>query len=254
MTRLISTIAPAALRFETRILDRDPRLLDDSYRLRYQVYCHERAFLPAHEYPDGLETDVFDEHAIHVGAIDEYGELAGTARLILPNPLGFPVTHHCELHAAFEEQCGRPSVIELSRLCVSRSYARRHGDGAYGDGAPEAMPPGDRRRLEGGVFLSVIRAVYEVSLQLNVTHWLAAAEPSLHRIFVRRGFPFKPVGPGGDYFGLVFPYLMDLREFEANLATRRIPALVEFANALDGAVEERVDREGRRALPAVSAL
>jgi len=47
---------------------------------------------------------------------------------------------------------------------------------------------------------------------------------------------------------------MDVREFEANLATRRIPALVEFANALRGTIDARVDAEDRHVLPAVSAL
>ena len=40
-----------------------PDLLAQSYRLRYQVYCLERKFLPAEDYPAGLELDEFDSHS-----------------------------------------------------------------------------------------------------------------------------------------------------------------------------------------------
>ena len=65
-------------------IDNAPALLQHSYRLRYQVYCLERRFLRPEDYPQGTETDEFDPHSIHIGAMDRRGTLAGTARLVLP--------------------------------------------------------------------------------------------------------------------------------------------------------------------------
>src|SRR5690606_32062710 len=50
--------------------DDTPALLEASYRLRYQVYCRERGFLPAECYPDEIETDAFDAHAVHLGVLN----------------------------------------------------------------------------------------------------------------------------------------------------------------------------------------
>ena len=54
--------------FCARTIDGQRALLEQSYRLRYQVYCLERKFLRAEDYPNGLEIDVFDRHAAHIGA------------------------------------------------------------------------------------------------------------------------------------------------------------------------------------------
>ena len=40
-------------------------LLDQAYRLRYQVYCLERGFEDAHANPGGRERDKFDDHSVH---------------------------------------------------------------------------------------------------------------------------------------------------------------------------------------------
>src|SRR4029079_11620011 len=51
-----------------RTLDDVPHLLAQRYRLRYEVYCLERQFLPAAQYPTRLESGEFDSHGLHVGA------------------------------------------------------------------------------------------------------------------------------------------------------------------------------------------
>src|SRR5947207_6042873 len=81
--------------FHARGIDDDPRLLEQSYRLRHQVYCMERQFLDAAAHPDGRETDEFDEYSVHLGVVDSYGGLAATARLIKANRRGFPMFRYC---------------------------------------------------------------------------------------------------------------------------------------------------------------
>ena len=41
--------------FRPQALDNSPVLMEQSFALRYQVYCKERNFLPADDYPTGLE-------------------------------------------------------------------------------------------------------------------------------------------------------------------------------------------------------
>ena len=119
--------------FQARPIDDVPQLLDKSYSLRYQVYCLERKFLRAEDYPQGLEIDEFDRHSIHVGAVDARGELAGTARAVKISEIGLPLFRHC---TTFPDEMERhpptTRLVEVGRLSVSRSYRRRTDDDAYG--------------------------------------------------------------------------------------------------------------------------
>ena len=83
--------------FRPTTLDDSPRLLEDGHRLRYQVYCLERRFLRAEDYPNGLESDQFDRVAVHVGVVDGEGALVATARVVPPSSLGLPLLAHCQI-------------------------------------------------------------------------------------------------------------------------------------------------------------
>src|SRR5258708_14865400 len=87
---------PSTLTRDTRLLTRfdtyfrmqeanSADLLRSALALRYQVYCLERAFESAAQYVNRLETDAFDERALH-GLIFHRprSEAIGTVRLILP--------------------------------------------------------------------------------------------------------------------------------------------------------------------------
>src|SRR5437660_11896620 len=62
-----------------------PSLLDEVYRLRYQVYCVERRFESTADQVDGREVDIDDPRSVHVLLIHRRtGAIAGTVRAILP--------------------------------------------------------------------------------------------------------------------------------------------------------------------------
>src|SRR5260370_2326851 len=145
--------------FQARPLDDLPELLEKSYRLRYHVYCLERRFLRADDYPQGLETDEFDRHSIHVGVVDARGELAGTARIVKASELGLPLFRHCTTfpHQTAIDQTN-PRIVEIGRLAVGRSYPRRAADDSYGvtnpsqiRGGGEKDAPAKRPRRRGVV-------------------------------------------------------------------------------------------------------
>jgi phenylacetate-CoA ligase len=216
--------------FEATSIDEVPALLEKSYHLRYQVYCLERKFLSAEDYPQEVESDEFDRHSIHVGAVDTRGELAGTARIVRVSEIGLPLFRHCTrfVHEA-EFQAADTHIVEVGRLIVSRTYRRRVGDDPYGvnhaSKDTSANRGEDRRRGREDVLQTLMKAVYQVTKRIGATHWLAAMEAPLERLLVQYGLPFRLIGPESDYFGLVAPYKMDLKEFDSVILSGRLPVL-----------------------------
>ena len=213
--RRIDTIGSQVQRLEGRQIDSDPQLMDESHRLRYQVYCVERGFLNPDDYPDRREHDEYDRHSLHLGVVDAKGSLLATARLVKVSVSGLPLFRHCRIFASETELYRETNrVVEVSRLCVSRQLRQDRSD----------------RR---SIVTMLYRALFQASKQNDFTHWLVATERSLQRLVTDFGFPFRAVGPFSDYCGEVAPYLMDLHEFEQIIQSRTRPALASFLDSLE---------------------
>jgi N-acyl-L-homoserine lactone synthetase len=156
-------------------------------RLRYEVYCLERKFRDAAEYPDGLERDEYDAHSTHICATDSTGAVVGTVRLVHHSPLGLPVQQHGATLAVSADELRQRKTAEVSRLILAKKY-RRHTL--------------DQPLLLWGLFARA----YEESCRLGIGYWVAAMEEGLWRLLRRFGFPVDPIGEGIDYFGPVIPY------------------------------------------------
>jgi N-acyl amino acid synthase of PEP-CTERM/exosortase system len=220
--------------FVGQVLDTDRRLLDESYRLRYQVYCLERRFLSPDPYPDQMETDVYDPYSVHIGVVNLQSELAATTRLVQQSEAGQPMFDHCTIFPGTSIRDDETrKIVEISRLSVSRRYNRRAGDDFYSLQGLTGRTDGPERRRNGELVMTLYKAVYQASKRRGFTHWLAATEKSLQRLIARYGFPFRPIGPETDYFGSVTPYLLDLQEFDAVILSGRIPLLQEFLIGLE---------------------
>jgi len=76
-----------------------------------------------------LDTDAFDAHALHVGAMNVEGNLRGTARLVQDRVAAFPLLLYCSIFSGETElyRAGN-TVADVSRLSVSRRYRRRRDD------------------------------------------------------------------------------------------------------------------------------
>lgn len=222
--------------FHPRSVDDDPWLLEQSYRLRYQVYCVERGFLPAGNYPDQLETDSFDAHSIHVAAIDERGSVAATARVVLPHSTGLPLLRYCTVYplvTALDE--AGTKVVEVSRVSISRLYPQRPGDvmlfGPQVPGTGLAAPIGsgqERRRRNGEPFLTLLKAIIASARSVAATHLIFAIERPLHRWLIHYGFPCFVSGPEVEYYGRVAPYILSLVELDEVILGGRFAALEDF--------------------------
>jgi N-acyl amino acid synthase of PEP-CTERM/exosortase system len=198
-------------------------MLETVFALRYKVYCIDCGFLPAKQYPDGLEHDEFDRHSSHFCAIDRHKQVVGAVRLVRP-----PVTKQFP----YQEKCGRifDDVIlpprercaEISRLVVDRNYHRRAGElpeGICVTYVEDRPPPAgvERRANRPEIVLGLYRALYQHSRREGIHYWYAAMERTLARALQRFHFEFEPIGPEGDYFGPVAPYLASLDDLERSV-------------------------------------
>lgn len=97
-----------------QILDRSDKRLQECYRLRYRVYCIEKKWLAAEDYPNQQETDEYDERSIHIAMLSD-DQLEAYCRLILPHSNALPIEEHIEVDFDHDK------CIEISRFIVVNS-------------------------------------------------------------------------------------------------------------------------------------
>ena len=194
-----------------------------AYRLRYDVYCVENAFLAAADYADGLETDDYDDRSLH--ALLQHvpsGGFVGTVRLIMP------AGGERGLTLPFAALCADPrlragailppaSTAEISRFAISKSFRRRAQDGSYPDQYATPGPGDSMRRLGHGLSLGLIVAVTQMGLAHGVTHVCAVLDPVLLRLLHRLGIELIPIGPPVEHHGMRQPCYADGAEILAQL-------------------------------------
>src|SRR5438045_112906 len=140
-----------------------PSLLDQAYRLRYQVYCVENAYEKPDEHEDGRERDVYDERSGHVLLVQKRsGAVAGTIRVILPGPdtqgLELPINGVIDSHQ--QKLLGRlphASTAEISRFAISKQFRRR------------CTEEEDRRMLRY-ITIGLIRGVLEICRENDIQY------------------------------------------------------------------------------------
>lgn len=227
----------------------DASELETVYSIRYQVYCVERGFLAEEEHPDELESDEYDAHSLHILATHRAGHPAGTARLVMSSPLGFPATRHCvftEEYAFLNDpfHSALPDFAEVSRLAIAKSFRRREGDTLYGGPPRENPAPADVAeviafappRNTPEILMGICRLLYQHSKRRGITHWVLAMERSLYVLLKRMGFTYTPAGPEVDYYGPVRPYVASIEALEEGLYRVSPGTLAYMAEGLEPAL------------------
>jgi N-acyl amino acid synthase of PEP-CTERM/exosortase system len=205
---------------------------NELFKLRYDVYCIERAFLKADASFDGMEFDDYDERSTHFAAYTMDESLIGTVRLVTPRaPQCFPFELHCRPFPDYRmpphAQCA-----EISRLAVKRTHRRRRADSVLGipgfapqrHASPVLSPEIERRSTNSPMLLlGMYREMYRHSRAKGIRYWFAAMERSLAYSLDKMGFVFQAIGPEADYYGAVTPYVLDLGELMPRLAENNPP-------------------------------
>ena len=147
---------------------------EDVFRLRYRVFCLEKKWLNPEEYPDGKETDEYDQHSVHFLAANDTAKIVGTARAIFPSELGLPVFNNFE-DIAIPDDVER--YVELSRLIVAK----------------------ETRGLT--VTIGLLKSILNWCLYEGITTAFVIVEERMLNFLLRLGYPFRKAGPGKFYFG-----------------------------------------------------
>lgn len=143
------------------------------YNLRYAIYCEEKKWLHSSNYLKCVEKDKYDESSLHFGAFDINNILVGSVRLILPkNEMAMPIEKFFKFYPDFSQR-----KVEISRLVI----------------------PKDRRGLN--ILGGLLCEIYHWGITNDITHAYAIVENNLLNYINRKGYPFKAIGDGQDYFG-----------------------------------------------------
>lgn len=208
-------------------------LMKHAWRLRYEVYCVERGFLRVENYPDGFETDPYDDTSVHfLGLHRRTGVPAGTVRLIRPGAEVFPLLSHCQPDPEYgylwdPNDVRTKSCVEVSRIIVGTHFRQRADDTTFGGPPREDFPRDDAELpfFPSGAGPEIVAGLYKTTYQgarrLGMTYLLAAMERSLYLLMRRVYIRFTPIGPEEDYYGPVRPYIVAMRQMEEDLARYR---------------------------------
>jgi len=209
-------------------LVQDKDVLEDTFRMRHEVYVEEFGFEKKEDHPSGLETDDYENDSIHFACLNENDSVVGTIRLVLDSDKGFPIEHAVKT-TFVGDRPDRSKIGEISRLTVSKDLRRRKEDGMYGiesylkkkeggvlpdDGSiPEEM----QGRKNPIIVLGLYQVMYHESRRRGITHWYMITDKKLFYALKKYGFLFHQIGDPVEYHGERTPYLGIIEEIEKTL-------------------------------------
>ncbi len=219
-------------------------LKDEVYRLRYEVYVDEFGYENRDEFPDGLEKDIYDEHSIHVVGLFN-NKVMGTIRMIMNSSIGLPID---EIGGkSFYGEKPHPSkIIEVSRFAVSSSFRRRKEDRVYGvrsyikKSEGGVLPEGGKslleneRRVKPEIVSGLLKNLYQLTRQMELTHWYVMLEKRMYYMLKRMGYLFRQIGePVEFHHAIRTPYLGIIEEMDEHFSQNK-PEFFKMIN--DGLV------------------
>jgi N-acyl amino acid synthase of PEP-CTERM/exosortase system len=190
-----------------------PRLLDEAYRLRYQVYCVEKQFENPAEQIGGREIDIYDQRSVHVLLIHRRtGAIAGTVRAILPSVCDSDAP--LPIHGITGAKSNWPltwlpqqRTAEISRFAISKEFRHRYTQEYLSPDAPlsSATAVADERRILRYITFGLIRGVLEICQEYDIEYVCAVMERALIRLLARVGLSFERAGELVYHHGLRQP-------------------------------------------------
>ena len=196
---------------------------DESFRVRFQVYCIDNGFEDPANNPDGLERDGFDSHSVHsLLTHNATGNAIGTVRLVLPDEDGerrvLPMQQIAGAVAA-DDVAPFPvwRTAEISRFSIVKSFRHHTPD----QGFEAQLSSEEWRKMLFHLPLGLIKSCVEMSVREGMTHWAAVMEPALLRLLTRLGIHFNPLGSLVEYHGRRQPCWVDLDAMLARVHAER---------------------------------
>lgn len=202
--------------FEVKIAQTDEEK-HHSYRLRYQIYCHDFGYIDPSVYPDQIEKDEFDHGAIHCLVIHKpSGQLVGSVRCLRPKK-------NCQVlpHLPFEQICkgkilpehqesiqvSRDSMIEISRITVNQSFRDRNNN----------QISEVELKLAEKTSLILALCAYTVAAQFDTVNAFAIMESMLAKKLNNMGIPCYRRGEDMKFYGIRALYYLDVEQLGKTL-------------------------------------
>ena len=192
-------------------------LRDETFRIRYEVYCDELHYEDAGNFPDKREIDPYDEFSLHCllyhGASKTY---AGCVRLVLANPERpddpFPFERTCKdtIYAGILAKLApdRTKVAEISRLAVRSVFRRRKGEQKSAMGLIDERNRGLGRARTPWIPLGLYLSAAALGVIKGFDGVFAMMEPSLARRLGSYGIKFVQVGGPVEHRGQRAPFFI----------------------------------------------
>ena len=224
-------------------------------KIRYHVYCVERGYEDPTAYPNGEESDPWDDDAVQFVVRErQSGRCVGAIRLILPRAVDFPIeTLGClapDASAGFT----RRQLGELSRVCIIRAPEPWMYQGPLSNGLGEVP-----KSRELDVLVGLVRAVVVYGVRRGIHSCYFLVTDSFARLLRRFGFVLDAVGQPVDHRGVRAPYLCALRESIVSASARNETLRAFFAREAlayrhsSDIDEDTVDPDSLLIEPAVAA-
>jgi N-acyl amino acid synthase of PEP-CTERM/exosortase system len=219
------------------------------YRIRHQVYCEELGYEPVRE--DGLESDAFDERALHcLLRAKTGGEYVGCVRLVLAGDRDddrLPFEEVCrdsiDRSIVDPAQIQRKRIAEVSRLAVISKYRRRRGEQKQPVGIEESdFGTPDRPRfpyIAAGLYLGMLALARRQGLETL----FMLTEPRLARQLTRLGVRLQQVGSPIEHRGVRYPSMMSVSEVIDGLNFFVRPLFDVIAGEIDDAYARQAGNE-----------
>lgn len=190
-----------------------PELLEQVFRIRFDVYCREFGYEREEDCPGGMERDEYDDRAAHCLIVHRASRVGAGCIRVIQVPDDQP-----DFQLPIERFCGkslidpiwhparlpRERVAEVSRLAVHTSFRRRQGETESPAGLAlreEFLTEEEERRT----FPLLGLALFCAGCCLMIQHRRDEAFVMMERRLARRlqscGFPFRQVGEVMEYHG-----------------------------------------------------
>lgn len=208
-----------------------------AFRLRYQVYCRERAYERIDGYPEQMETDAYDDHALHLLVRSQAnGAPVGVARLVRDAAGGrgsLPIESHgsrsVSAHLSRLRSAGSGGIAEVSRVAVTKGLKSitRRSPGAnvalrrQAESTAGAESPSLSSRH---VSMGLLALMLTQSWRHDITHWTALIDSSLLRFLPWLGIGCQPIGTVIDHRGQRQPVVVAVSDVWAGIVEHCTPA------------------------------
>lgn len=183
------------------------------YNLRYQVYCDELGYEDKELFPQQLEFDEWDQHAVHFMVRHRFtGQWLGALRVVSPHRHTFPFEEKCEAGQPLAAAEYR-NAIEISRLCVlreARRFAPRIMSQTEPDPASNVKYLNTLRQQSRSIMWGLYRAAVDYSVEQGIEHWFILVAPALAYAVKKQGFEMHQVAEPCEHRGLRTPYRLEV--------------------------------------------